>query len=72
MQPRYIRIRELASSPARPGHPARTGLLPVSAATIWRWVKAGKFCAPIQLGPQVTAWPMEAVERFLEQREAAQ
>jgi len=65
MQPRFIRIRELASKPGR------QGLLPVSAATIWRWVKRGEFPPPVQLGPQTTAWPVEAVEKFLQQREAA-
>ncbi len=46
-------------------------MLPVSAATIWRWVKRGEFPQPVQLGPQTTAWPVEAVEKFLQKREAA-
>ena len=62
MQSRFIRIGHLAS------HPGRPGLLPVSAPTIWRWVKQGRFPAPVRLGPQVTAWPLEAVEEFLQQR----
>jgi predicted DNA-binding transcriptional regulator AlpA len=62
MKPKYIRIAQLASEPGR------AGLLPVSAPTIWRWVKLGRFPAPVRLGPQVTAWPMEAVEKFLAQR----
>ncbi|HMO48796.1 MAG TPA: AlpA family phage regulatory protein [Rubrivivax sp.] len=71
MQPRYIRIRELATAPSRDGKPGRPGMLPVSAATIWRWVKRGEFPQPVQLGPQTTAWPVEAVEKFLQKREAA-
>ena len=62
MQQRYIRIAQLASNPTR------AGMLPVSAPTIWRWVKAGTFPAPVRLGPQITAWPVEAVERFLIER----
>lgn len=64
MQPRYIRIRELASTPDRPG------MLPVAAATIWRWVARGEFPQPVKLGPQTTAWPVEAVEQFLRRRQA--
>lgn len=31
-------------------------VVPVSHATLWRWVRQGKFPAPVKLGPQVTAW----------------
>lgn len=34
---RVIRINELATTPAK------AGKLPVSPATIWRWVREGKF-----------------------------
>lgn len=59
---RYIRIGQIAS---RPGF---DGMLPVSAPTIYRWVAAGKFPQPIKLGPQTTAWPVEAVEGWLRER----
>ena len=62
MKKRYIRIGEIAS---RPGH---EGILPVSAPTIWRWVKLGTFPPPIRLGPQTTAWPVEAIEGWLQSR----
>ena len=58
MQRKFIRIGQLASAPGREGR------LPVSAPTIWRWVKSGTLPAPVRLGPQVTAWPMEAVEQW--------
>jgi prophage regulatory protein len=61
---RYIRIGQLAS---RPGF---EGMLPVSQPTVWRWVKLGTFPAPIKLGPQTTAWPVEAVEAWLKSRTA--
>ena len=64
MNKRFIRIGELAS------RSDREGLLPVSSSTVWRWVKLGKFPAPIRLGPGTTAWPMEAVEQFLRDRAA--
>ncbi len=31
-------------------------LVPISAATLWRWVKAGTFPEPLKLGPKTTAW----------------
>ena len=56
MQPRYIRPRDLASTKGRPGR------WPVSTATLWRWVAAGVLQAPVKLGPQVAAWPLEVIE----------
>jgi predicted DNA-binding transcriptional regulator AlpA len=43
-------------------------MLPVSAPTIWRWVKLGTFPKPIRLGPQTTAWPVSDIEDFIAQR----
>jgi predicted DNA-binding transcriptional regulator AlpA len=59
---RYVRIGQIAS---RPGH---EGMLPVSAPTLWRWVKLGTFPTPIKLGPQTTAWRVEDVEGWLKAR----
>ncbi len=64
MQTKFIRIRELASAPGRNGRPARRGRLPVSYATVWRWVKLGEFPKPVHLGPQTTAWRLEDIERW--------
>jgi predicted DNA-binding transcriptional regulator AlpA len=49
MQPRYLRIRDLASTPATDRKPAASGRYPVAPATIWRWVKRGEFPAPVSL-----------------------
>lgn len=54
----FIRIRELASTPGRPGR------LPIAPATLWRWVKSGDFPPPVALGPSTTAWRLEDVERW--------
>lgn len=64
VQSKFIRISELASTPGRNGRPARQGRLPVSCATIWRWVKLGDFPQPVRLGPQVTAWRMQDIEHW--------
>jgi predicted DNA-binding transcriptional regulator AlpA len=58
MQAKFIRISELASAKDRAGR------WPVSAATIWRWVADGLLEPPVRLGPGVSAWPVEVIERY--------
>lgn len=48
----------------------RKGLVPVSPATIWRWVADGKFPKPFKLGPNTTVWDLDQVEAFLAQQAA--
>lgn len=62
----WVRIGELARTPSNPG-----SLLPVSPATLWRWVKAGRFPAPVRLSDSVTAWRWADVQAWLEQQAAA-
>jgi prophage regulatory protein len=59
---RVIRINDLASTKDKPGR------LPVSPATIWRWVKAGKFPPPFKLGANVTCWDLDEIDAYLAQR----
>ncbi|MBC7619250.1 MAG: AlpA family phage regulatory protein [Candidatus Saccharibacteria bacterium] len=66
MPQRVIRISELATTKNRPGR------LPVSPATLWRWVAEGKFPAPFKLGANTTVWDAEKVEQFLAQRAGGQ
>lgn len=56
---RVIRIGELATTRNRQGR------LPVSPATIWRWVKEGKFPAPFKLGPNTTVFDLDQVEEYV-------
>lgn len=62
MSQRVIRISELASTPTKPGK------LPVSPATVWRWVREGKFPKPFKLGKAVTVWDALEVEAFIAER----
>lgn len=62
MQTRYIRPRDLASTKTKAGR------WPVTTSTLWRWVALGVLPAPVKLGPQVAAWPLEVIEAY----EAAQ
>ncbi len=56
-------------SPVRP-RPGRAGLVPFSAPTLWRRVKAGQFPAPVKLSERVTAWRVEDVRAWMQQRAA--
>ena len=59
---RVIRIADLATTKNK------TGRLPVSPATVWRWVKEGKFPAPFKLGPNTTVFDLDQVDAFLAQQ----
>jgi prophage regulatory protein len=49
------------------------GLLPVSPASIWRWVKDGTFPAPFKLGLNTTVWDADEIDQWLgNQRQAQQ
>lgn len=41
------------------------GIIPFSAATLWRKVKAQKFPAPVKLSEGVTAWRVEDVRAWI-------
>ena len=55
----YMRQRELMT------------ILPFSAATLWRKVRAGTFVQPVRLSERVTAWNRTKVQQWLEERERA-
>jgi prophage regulatory protein len=47
-------------------------LIPVSRATLYRWIADDLFPRPRQLGPNVVAWPEESVQEFLNSRPEAE
>jgi predicted DNA-binding transcriptional regulator AlpA len=59
---RVIRIAELASTKGK------SGKLPVSPTTVWRWVREGRFPKPFKLGASVTVWDADEVEAFISQQ----
>ena len=59
MERRFVRLDELATTKGN------RGLLPVSKPTIWRWIKAGTFPAPIRLGPAVSVYDLDEVHAFI-------
>lgn len=62
------RNRLSSASPNRPrrARPASPGLIPVSHATWWRGVKAGRFPQPVRLGGRVTVWRVEDIRKLIE------
>ncbi|MBK8863536.1 MAG: AlpA family phage regulatory protein [Betaproteobacteria bacterium] len=59
MAQRVVRITDLATTKDKPGR------LPVSPATVWRWVAEGRFPPPFKLGPNTTVWDLDQVEAHL-------
>ena len=62
MSQQVIRVADIATTKKR------KGLLPVSPATIWRWVRENKFPKPFKLGESVTVWDAAVVEAFIAKR----
>lgn len=59
----YLRQAQLV------GRPGKTqGILPFSAATLWRKVRDKSFPAPVKLSENITAWPVEAVRDWMKSR----
>ncbi len=58
MAARIIRIADIATTPTK------AGILPVSPATIWRWVRADKFPKPFKIG-SITAWHAVDIDNFI-------
>lgn len=62
MSPQVIRIADLATTKGKPGK------LPVSPATVWRWVREGSFPKPFKLSASVTVWDLAQVDAFIAKR----
>lgn len=42
------------------------GIIPISPATLRRWVRSGRFPQPVKLSDRVTAWRVEDVRTWLD------
>jgi len=60
------RISQIASKPGC------QGFLPVSRATIWRWVRENKFPQPIRLSSGISVWRLTDIDRWVEQHSQPQ
>lgn len=63
----YIRERDLVTQPRRNG---AVGLLPFSASTLQRKVRAGAFPQPQKLGARISAWKVADIRAWMAQQKA--
>jgi prophage regulatory protein len=59
----YVRQFALIRSQKNPH-----GIVPISAATLWRKVRNGSFPAPVKLSDRITAWRVGDIRAWLTQR----
>lgn len=45
-------------------------IIPFSSATLWRKVKQGQFPKPVKLSDRITAWRVEDVRAWMQERNA--
>ena len=62
MSKTLYRVNELASTKGK------RGVLPLSAATIWRLVKLGEFPKPFTIALNTTVWDSDDVDKWIESR----
>lgn len=43
-------------------------MLSVCKATIYNWLKKGSFPEPIKIGDRVVGWPVDLIEKWLEEK----
>ena len=62
---RYVRVTGLTTTAKR------KGILPISRATLWRWIKAGSFPQPIRFSGRVVVWKESDITAWLAAQEQA-
>jgi predicted DNA-binding transcriptional regulator AlpA len=60
----YLRLSQIVGDAK--AHPPIPAIIPVSRSTWWAGVKAGRFPAPVKLGPRITAWRVEDIRALIE------
>ncbi|NCT97006.1 MAG: AlpA family phage regulatory protein [Comamonadaceae bacterium] len=63
------KLQALQAQMPQAGYIRQAGLLkvlPISSATLWRWVNNDAFPKPVKLSPRVTAWRFEEVRSWLQ------
>lgn len=67
----YLRQTQLIGCREIPGkRPACKGIIPFSATTLWRKVAAGQFPKPVKLSAGVTAWKVEAIRAWMQEKDS--
>ena len=63
----FLRLSQIVGD--RYASPLIPPIVPVSKSTLWSWVKAEKFPAPVRIGPRTTGWRVADVRGWLEKQE---
>jgi hypothetical protein len=60
----YLRLKHIIGDPnaAQPIAP----LIPISRSSWWAGVRVGRFPQPVKLGPRMTCWRAEDIQRLIE------
>lgn len=66
----FVRLQSIIGDPK--SNPPVPAIIPVSKSTWWAGVKAGRFPAPIKLGPRITVWRVEDIRALIENNSASQ
>lgn len=64
------KLQALQAQMPQAGYIRQAGLLkvlPISSATLWRWVSKGTFPKPVKLSSRVTAWRFDEVRSWLQE-----
>nr|GAT44056.1 predicted protein [Mycena chlorophos] len=59
----YLRQRQLIGKKPSNTDPGVPAIIPISASTLWDWVRSGRFPKPVKLGANTTAWRVEDKQR---------
>lgn len=60
----FVRLAQIIGD--RKAKPPIPAVLPVGRSTWWAGVKAGRYPAPVRLGPRMTAWRAEDIRALIE------
>lgn len=61
-------VRQSQLVPRKQGGVMVPGIIPFSAATLWRKVRSKEFPAPVKLSENVTAWRVEEIRAWIAAR----
>ena len=65
------KLQALQAKMPQAGYIRQAGLLkvlPISPATLWRWVANDKFPKPVKLSGRITAWRLDEVRSWLSRK----
>lgn len=59
----FLRLSQIIGNPK--ANPPVPGVIPIGRSSWWAGVRAGRFPAPVKLGPRTTAWRVEDIRKLI-------